>query len=217
MGFDVDLAQAISAAMGYEHRFDQMPFNTLLLRLRSKKADLAVSAITPTNERQTVVNFSSVYYEAQSVVVTQKGSEFSSLNHILSLNDISSLVDIAGSQIGVKPGTLHEQWAKRIPTADIVAIDNAADGLQALKSGLLDAVIIDRAIAELYLDQMPTLETTILENEDPAGAAVAFPNDSPLLRSVNRILAQLKADGTIDELILKWFDTFVCPSQEQSA
>ncbi len=204
-GFDIDLAKQVSDSMGFTPAFEAMPFTNLLPTLRSQKVDLAMSAITPTAEREKVVNFSSVYYEARSVIVARKEIDF------------DSLAEVAGKRIGVKPGTVHEQLAKTVPDAEIVPFDHTSDALQKLKTRRIDVAMIDRAIAKKYIKRGSEFKRIVLENEQPAGVAVAFPKESPLLREVNRELTRLRQNGTIEELVLKWFDDYVCPAQGQEA
>lgn len=203
-GFDIDLARLIADEMEYTPKFDTMHFNHLLLTLRSQDADFAMSAMTPTDERKKIVNFSSVYYEAQSVIVMRTGS------------DIASFADVSGKRIGVKPGTVHAQLASTVPNSEIVPFDHADDVLQELKTGRIDVAILDKAIADEYLPRKSGLDMIALENEMPAGVAAAFPKNSRLLGRVNQILRQMKRDGRMNDLVLTWFDTYVCPVPEQS-
>ena len=203
-GFDIDLARLIAEEMEYTPQFDTMHFNHLLLTLRSQDADFAMAAMTPTSERKQVVNFSSVYYEAQSVIVMRAGS------------DIASLTDVSSKRIGVKPGTVHDQLASTVPNSEIVPFDHADDALQELKTGRIDVAILDKAISDEYLPRKVGLDVIVLENETPAGVAAAFPKNSRILGRVNRILSRMKRDGTMNNLVLTWFDTYVCPVPEQS-
>jgi polar amino acid transport system substrate-binding protein len=205
VGFDVDLARAVADSMEYRPIFTTMPFSSLLPTLRSQRVDFAMSAITPTEERQKVVNFSSVYYEAQSVIIIRKGSA------------VQSLADISGKRIGVKPKTVHEQLAKTVPDGEIVPFDHTSDVLQELKTGRIDVAIIDRAIAKKHINRQSEFKRIVLENEQPAGVAAAFPQESPLLKGVNQELKRLRRNGTIEALVLQWFDDYVCPTQEQEA
>lgn len=205
VGFDVDLAKAVADSMGYTPTFEILPFTRLVPTLRSQKADFAIAAITPTEERQQLVNFSSVYYEAQSVIVVRKSSP------------VESLGDLSGHRIGVKPGTVHEQLAMAVPDAEVVPFDHTSDALQELKTGRIDVALIDRAIAKQYINRQSEFKRVVIDNEPPAGVAIAFPKDSPLLKTVDRELKRLRRDGTVEELVLKWFDDYVCPREEQDA
>ncbi|MGQ9838642.1 MAG: hypothetical protein ACUVRV_11945 [Cyanobacteriota bacterium] len=54
----------------------------------------------------------------------------------------------------------------------------------------------------------PNLEFNIIPEADPdapRGSAIAFPKGSPHMADFNRILAEIKASGKMDELIVKWF------------
>ncbi|MEM7772967.1 MAG: ABC transporter substrate-binding protein [Cyanobacteria bacterium P01_E01_bin.6] len=203
-GFDIDLAKAIGAEVGSPVQFDSMPFNQLLLALRSQEADLAIAALTPTDERKKIVNFSVVYHETESVIVTPADSK------------LETLADIAGQRIGVRPGTIHAQLAETVTNSDIVLFDDTNGLIKALNAGEIGAAILDRAIADRYIRHRWKLNRLVVENDDSAGVAIAFPKRSPLLRSVNQILRQMKTDGTIDDLAVKWFDEYICSPVEES-
>lgn len=209
IGFDIDLAKAIADSMDYTPTFETMPFTQLVPAVRSQRADIAIAAITPTEERQKVVNFSSVYYEARSLIITRNGSA------------IQSLPDLSGKRIGVKPGTVHEQVAMTVSDVEVVPFDHTSDTLQELKTGRIDGALIDRAIARKHINRQSEFKRSdfkriVLDNEQPAGVAIAAPKNSDLLTPIDSTLKRLRQNGTIDELILKWFDDYVCTPSEQA-
>ena len=63
-GFDVELAEALAAAMGRKIEWIDIDFKGLIPALVSKRADLAMSAIYITDERKKVVDFSDSYSPA---------------------------------------------------------------------------------------------------------------------------------------------------------
>ncbi|MEB3213992.1 MAG: ABC transporter substrate-binding protein [Leptolyngbyaceae bacterium] len=202
MGFDIDLAKAISTELNTPLHFDLMPFNELLLALRSEDADLAIAALTPTDERKKVVSFSRVYHEVKSLIVSTADME---------IEDVS---DLSGRLIGVRPGTIHDRLAATVPDGERVFFDSTSTLLRAVTSKEIDAAILDAAIARHYLRRRWKVNTLALDNEAPSGVAIGLPKRSPLLGSVNQVLRHMRANGTLEELELKWFDEYVCPREE---
>ena len=80
--------------------------------------------------------------------------------------------------------------------------------IEDIKLGRLDALVIDYENANSYTLANPELTTFKIEDTDldqDGGTAVALPKGSEWTEKVNAALAQLKEDGTLAELISKWF------------
>src|SRR5882762_10297287 len=73
-GFDIELVEALGAAMGRKIEWIDIDFKGLIPALVSKRADLAMSAIYITDERKKVVDFSDPYFAGGLVVLTTKAS-----------------------------------------------------------------------------------------------------------------------------------------------
>ncbi|MEO8524804.1 MAG: transporter substrate-binding domain-containing protein, partial [Caldimonas sp.] len=69
-GFDIELTEALAAAMGRKVEWIDIDFKGLIPALVSKRADLAMSAIYITDERKKVVDFSDPYFAGGLVVLT---------------------------------------------------------------------------------------------------------------------------------------------------
>ena len=64
LGFDIDLMNYIAARIGYGVEFVNMPFDKLIPAVISGEIDCAISAITATDERESVVDFTRPYLAA---------------------------------------------------------------------------------------------------------------------------------------------------------
>ncbi|MGB3493948.1 MAG: ABC transporter substrate-binding protein [Elainellaceae cyanobacterium] len=197
-GFDIDVMEAIATRLGTTVQFEEMPFSGIFPKLQTDKTDVAIAAITPTDERRRVSQFSKIYYEAQSTVVSRQDFR------------VDEPVNLKDRLIGVKPGTVHELWVKTQTEKEIVPFQKAREGLRKLRLRRLDAVVMDQTVAEKYGISQTDFCTLTLPNEEPAGVAIAFPRSSKLVGQVNRILDELESDGTLSELVVKWFDDYTC-------
>jgi ABC-type amino acid transport substrate-binding protein len=93
VGFDADLIKAIAAEMGFAVELRHFEWDGIIASLLSGNADLIISAMTITEERQKSVTFSSPYFEATQYIAVKEGSS------------IKSLEDLRGKKIGVQNGT----------------------------------------------------------------------------------------------------------------
>lgn len=193
IGFDVDIAKAITEQLGYGLNIENVDFNGLIPALQSNRADFVMAGMTPTEERKQNVDFSQIYYEAKNTIVAKQGS---------SLIDAASL---NGKKVGVQLGSIQEGVAKEIQGANVVALNRISEMIQELKVGRVDALIMEDTVAQGYIDANPDLEFNTIPNEGAAGSAIAFPKGSPLLAEFDPVLGELLQSGKIEELVTKWF------------
>lgn len=108
--------------------------------------------------------------------------------------------DLAGTKIGVQLGTVADTYASDIEGATVERYGKFAEAIQGLKQGKLDAVIIDDQPAKFFLEGNADLK--ILEEafvEEDYAICIAKDNEA-LLKDVNAALAELKAEGVLDQL-----------------
>lgn len=196
VGADVELAKLIGEELGVTVEFSTMSFNNVLASLSTGKADIAISGLSPTEERQKAYDFSDIYYEAKNVVVIRK-------EDVSSYTDAASFADqsLAAQKGSIQEGIVTEQFAE----ANLVSLVQTNEMINELKSGQVAGVVLEGAIAEGYVAKNSDLmiaDITITEDADSLGSAVAMPKGSTSLQEkINSIIADLKASGKIDQLV----------------
>ncbi|WLR49706.1 transporter substrate-binding domain-containing protein [Bacillus tianshenii] len=196
IGFDVDLAKAITEKLGYEMEIKDIDFNGLIPALQSNKVDFVLAGMTPTEERKENVDFSQVYYEANHMIVSSKDSK------------IEKLEDLEGKKVGVQLGSIQEGKAEEIKETIDITIDSRnriPELVQEIKAGRFDAAIIEDTVAKGYLEKNEDLQAFVLPNTEEAGSAVAFPKGSEHVEEFDKAITELKESGELDEMIKKWF------------
>lgn len=200
-GFDIALGeligQAISEQAGVEITvyWKNMDFDGLLGSLQAGQIDLIAAAMSPTEERELVADFSSIYYEAKTVVITQEDIS------LTSLEDLSTL------RLGAQLGTIQQGYADEIiTTGSVKAVADLSVLLLDLQVGNIDALIVELPVASTMVGA--TTDLVIHEElsfaDDGAGSAFAVLNgQSDLLDLINTLIAELIADGTMDELFVQ--------------
>ena len=119
--------------------------------------------------------------------------------------DIKTIDDLEGARIGVQLGTVGDIYASDYEGDEagtsVERYNKIADAVQALRQGKVDCVIVDEQPAIATTAGKDNLE--ILEEpfalEDYA-ICIAKDNEE-LLEKVNGALVELKADGTVDQII----------------
>ncbi|TDL82379.1 transporter substrate-binding domain-containing protein [Peribacillus frigoritolerans] len=198
IGFDIDLAKAIGKELGYEIEVQDMDFTGLIPALQANKADIVLAGMTPTEERKKSVDFSDVYYTAKHMIVSPKGS------------GIKSVEDLEGKTVGVQLASIQEGKAEEIAEEVSIKVENRnriPELIQEMKSGRFDAAIIEDTVAKGYFEKDKELEGVVIEDgeTEEAGSAIAFPKDSKHTEEFNKVLQEMKENGELEKLVVKWF------------
>jgi len=193
-GFDVHLAGAIADILGVELVIEDMEFTAALAAIAAGQADVAIAAITIREDRLETMDFSTPYFETTIVAIVPEGS------------DITSPDDLKEARIAVQFGTTSDIFcADYLPDATITRLNRAPDTVLELNNGQVDAIVIDKAVADQFIDDNPGLR--ILEEplgSESYGIAVRKGN-AELLGAINAALAELKGNGEYDRIYAMFF------------
>ena len=192
-GIDAEIAAAVAEKLGMELEIKDMAFDSLITAVSTGSVDVVLAGMTVTPEREESVNFSESYATGIQVVIVKEDSE------------IKAIDDLEGKKIGVQTGTTGDIYCAGDYGEDAVArYDNGALAVAALQNGQVDCVVIDNEPAKAFVEANDGLK--ILETEyitENYAAAIAKEN-TDLLEKFNTALAELKAEGKIDEIIGKY-------------
>lgn len=194
IGFDVDIAKNIAQELGIELEIKDTDFNGIIPALQSGRADFAMAGMTPTAERKKNVAFSDIYYEAKNTIVAKKGSK------------LTKPEDLAGKNVGVMLGSTQEEAAKEFKNVKLKSLNRTSEIIQEVKAGRIEGAILEDTVAQGFVGSNPDLEFNTIPNVGEAGSAIAFPKGSNRVADFNRVLAQMKQSGEIENLVKKWFE-----------
>ena len=193
-GFDIALIKAIGDKLGVEVEVENMEFDSLVASIGSK-IDVAIAGMTVTDERSRMVDFSDSYYQAVQYVLLPLETE------------IAAADDLAGKTIGAQLGTTGDLMIEDFEGATPKQYNKAVDAVNDLVNGRLDAVIVDKNPALVFADNFSDQIQYMDFNFEPEDYAIALPKgDEALAEAVNGALAELKADGTFDELVNQYIE-----------
>ncbi len=205
IGFDIEFGEALAQEMGVEIEWQDMDFDGIIASLNSGRGDMAIAAISPDPSRDAL--FSQSYY------VGDEESPFFVL--ALKSSNITSTADISDKTVGVQIGTIQEQMINQLKDEFNLSVDqrtSVSQMVMEITSSRLDFVVIEGPTAKEYVNQFDTLMTFELTNQEIQkylievnGVSVALPNDSKLLDDINKAIDVLKENGTLQQLVDKWF------------
>jgi polar amino acid transport system substrate-binding protein len=200
-GFEGDLASEIAERMDLDIVWVVEPFNKSYAP-GSKDYDFDINQISVTPEREEAVDFSNSYFNNQQGVLVMKGSDVASA---------TSLDDLKGAQLGAQVGTTSLKFISEViqPDSDPKVFDTTNDVKSALESGQIDALVTD-LVTTVYLRDIEIKGSEVIgqyETNEPFG--MLFEEDNPMVDCVNQALAEVKDDGTLDQLQEKWLQDYL--------
>ena len=194
-GFDIELVNEIGKVMDADVKVLDMSFDGLLPALQMKKVDLVIAGMTATEERKKTVSFTQPYYTASQVIIVKEGN-----------NSIKSFDDLKGKKVAVMLGFTGDTIVSEIEGVNVERFNAAYAGIMALQADKVEAVVLDSEPAKNYVKQNPGLVLAEADAEQEEYAIALRKNDKALLEKVEKALAELKANGTYDALIKKYFN-----------
>ncbi|NDL60016.1 transporter substrate-binding domain-containing protein [Phytoactinopolyspora mesophila] len=198
-GFDMDLMQEIADNLGLEMSVQAVGFDPLQSGtvFAANQCDVGASAMTITEERQENIDFSDPYYDSLQSLLTSVDS------------GISSIEDLDGRNVGVQQGTTGQSFAEEnLPEgASPQAFPSDGELWPALQAGNIDAILQDFPVNyEHEQDDEGYAIVETYETDEQYGFAFGKDDRPELLAAVNEQLAELREDGTYDEIYAEYFE-----------
>ncbi|MFC6260853.1 transporter substrate-binding domain-containing protein [Levilactobacillus fujinensis] len=210
-GFEVDLAKALTKQMlgsKGKAKFIQVTSSTRMPMLKNGNIDAIIATMTNTPERRKQVAFSNTYFFAGQSLLVKKGS---------SIKNVKDLNKQKGTVLGVVGSDSVENVAKVAPNAKVLQLTDYAQAMTALKSGQGQALTTDNGILYGMSVQNPGYEVTGgTFVSEPYGIAMDK-NQTPFKAATNKALKELRANGTYNRLLHKWFHNVTGFDYEEAA
>lgn len=204
VGADLDIAADIAESLGVELEIVNAAFDSLSMYLENGEADLAIAAITVTEDRKEAMEFSEPYCDSYQYIVVKEDNE-----------DVKNIDDLAGYIIGVHLGTTGDFLASDEVNMGVLAGTGASVqqykdltvAAMGLNAGDVQAIICDKLLAENLCtvnDDLKCFEATYADGSSTLEqyAVAAAKGETDLIEKVNEVVIPLKEDGTIDGYIL---------------
>ena len=194
-GYDVALARLLAERLDVDVEFKDMAFDGLGGALQVGQIDAALAAISITDERREMVDFSTLYFISEGAALAQAGSGIT----------INRIEDLAGYRVAVQSGTIYQAWIEDeavgtglMPPDNLLVYTDAGKAVEDLRAGLVDVVIADRLPLELAASDQAL--AIVGEGLNGQRIAVALANGSTLLGPINEALFDLQRDGELSRL-----------------
>lgn len=204
IGYDYDIFAEVCTMLNCQTEFVETSWDAMVAIMGGEGSfdtfDVGADGITITEERAQHVDFSQPYIQLSQVLLVR-----------LDENRFTEPAELAADPnllVGTQPGTTNYDTAVELVGEErIVAYDQFGTAVQALINGDVDAVVMDNVAGLGYVGANP--DSVKLTGQPLTSEALGFiySKGSPLRDAVDLALAELDANGTLDELFSKWFVT----------
>ncbi|MBW1606038.1 transporter substrate-binding domain-containing protein [Lactobacillus sp. Sy-1] len=196
-GFEVDLAKDVAKKLDLKVNFVQTKWDSLIAGLGSNKYDAVINNMTVTPEREKLYSFSTPYTYSYYTLITKSNSSIKSIDDIKNKN----IVDGAGTDNAVV--------AKKFG-AKVSSTPESATGYQLIQQGRADGTINSVPAWKYYAKHNSTKGLKEIDvpssKQKPAKTSIMFnKNSKQLTKKVNKAIEELRADGTLKKLSIKYF------------
>ena len=196
VGYDVEVAQHIAEKLGVKATFVEGEFDGLLAGVEAGRYDIMVNGVGVDEDRSQKYDFTDAYaYDRTAVIVKNDNT------------DITSLEDLKGKHTA---NTITSTYAKLAEEygAEVTGVDDLNQTFELLFSGRIDATLNAEVSYYDYLKAHPDADIKIACLA-PESTLIAIPvpkGETALVSAINDALAELRADGTLSELSVKYFE-----------
>jgi polar amino acid transport system substrate-binding protein len=206
IGYDIDIANLIASTLKVKTEFIITDSPGRIVVLQTRRADMTVANFTNTVERSTVIAFTEPYVVVGSIFMVLKSAP---LQTVEQLND-------AKYKIGYpRGGTAEQIAAAAAPKATKVRFDTVGDAFLALKSGQVNAQLMDSFQNSTWIAKEPALLRNLPGNWSYEEICIGLPaGDFDWWRVLNTWVKQFNASGENAQLFKKHFG-FELPKIQQ--
>ena len=199
VGIDVDIIKAIAQDQNFKIDIQSLGWDAAVAAVQSGQADGLIAGASITEERQ--ANgwiFSDSYFDSCQIFAVAAGS------------DIDSFEDLAGKNVAVKNGTQGAAFAESLKDQygfTTTVFEDSPTMYQDVVAGNSVACVEDKPIIQDWIANKGLgLKVVDSMESDPAPYGFAIMNEAnqELLDMFNAGLADIKANGTYDEILAKY-------------
>lgn len=199
VGFDIDMAKEATKRMGLEVEFKPIDWNSKEAELSGKRVDVLWNGLTITEKRKENILFTNPYMENRQIIVVAANSP------------IKTKADLAGKVVGTQEGSssieaIEKDAATMNSFKELKKYGDNVAALMDLKTGRLDAVVVDEVVGRYYIAKKPGEYAVLTEHFGSEEYGVGLrKDDKELLAKLQKALDEMKKDGTSAKISKQWF------------
>lgn len=195
-GFDTEFAQAVCERLGVEAQFQVIDWDNKIFELDSKAIDCCWNGMTLTDEVMSAMNCTEPYVKNEQILVMKSDV----------IGNYPNAASLAGVTFAAESGSAGAAAIEAAGYADnMTTVTAQSDALLEVESGSVQACVIDSTMAKAmtgagtsYADLASGFALTSEEY------GIGFRKDSDVTAEVNKIIEEMKADGSLQQLADKY-------------
>ena len=200
-GFDIELIYRLGAALNMAVEIKVMPYLDLYTAVEKSTIDLAVASMDKFAGDGRAILFSEDYIDCPAALMTRKelykpagGAHGASMK---------TPQELAGSYAAILAGSKYAAECKdMLPNTKFVLADSRESACALLSSNKIDSILMEEPLARTCTALYPEIQiASVIKRE---AYSSALPQGSPLSRAINRVLAELKNSGELEDFASKW-------------
>ncbi len=196
VGFDIEIAKEIAADLDMDLQIEVMEFDSLLSSVANGDIDIAMNAITITEGRKRIVDFSHQYYKSSQAVLIKK-------ENLEQFANIKTKEDLGASEkIGVEMGSTAHILTLEVADKERIFEANSMEALlAALTSENVDALVMDYQTARAFSTKYNTLAVLPIEFDTEFYGIAVKKGNRELLSSIDETINRLINSGEYSKLV----------------
>ncbi|SNT71457.1 transporter substrate-binding domain-containing protein [Psychrobacter sp. LV10R520-6] len=198
IGYEIELVDALCAQMKADCELISQDWDGLIPGLNAQKFDAIIAGMSITPERKEVVEFTDPYFHTGIILIGKKGDDI-------------SVEGLKGQPVASQRSTVASQYLQdEHAEADIKLYDTQDNAYLDLTSGRVRAMMSDKVTGIDWLKTEAGKDYEVKGQEistDEDAMGIAFRKGDPLVAKFNKALAELKDNGTYDQITGSYFGT----------
>ena len=198
IGYEIELVDALCAQMKAECEVISQDWDGLIPGLNAQKFDAAIAGMSITPERKEVVDFSDPYFHSGIILIGKKGDDL-------------KVESLTGQPVASQRSTVASQYLQdEHSDANIKLYDTQDNAYLDLTSGRVRGMMSDKVTGSDWLKTEAGKDYEVKGQEistDDDAMGIAFRKGDPLAAKFNAALAELKTNGTYDQITGSYFGT----------
>ena len=194
-GFDTEFAQAVCAELGVEAEFFVIEWTRKFQELDAKTIDCVWNGMTITEEALANASVTDPYIKNAQVLVMKKDK----------IADYTTTDSIKELSFAVEAGSAGESVLKDLECKNVTSVIDQSKALLEVSTGVADACVIDITMAKSMTGEGTSYANLAYGLElSTEEYGIACRENSDLTAEINKIMAEMKADGSLQAIADKY-------------
>ena len=197
IGFDMDIINTVAERAGFTVNLTTMEFAGIIPAVQTGSQEIAIAGVTITDERAEIVDFSDPYYDSGLQIIVRADND-----------SVETVEDLAGVSVATRIGSTSYDYLQETlgEDADIVPYPGNSDMYMALLGRNVDAAFYDAPNVAYFSQTRGEGRTKVVGPlYEGQQYGIVFHKGSEWVEPTNKALAEMREDGTYDEIYEKWF------------